>query len=90
MESIKDPIIQLEEKKRQLEKRIGILKYQKRVTERKAASRKLWLTGFAVHEAIDTGQIGEAFIHELLNRYIVNTRDQEFLTLCPLDPIEGS
>lgn len=71
----------LQEQHERAKKNLASFRHQQRAEERKADSRRKVLIGEAVVQAINSGQMTEAFLGEILDRFIVKDRDREFLGL---------
>lgn len=71
----------LEEQHDRAKKNLAIFRHQQKAEEKKADSRRKVLIGEAVVAAIQDGKMSEAFLGEILDRYIVKERDREFLGL---------
>ncbi|CAN5759743.1 hypothetical protein BH24DEI2_BH24DEI2_10490 [soil metagenome] len=84
---MKSSKVQTIEALRKEEERLKIklrkLKAQQTAAERRDATRRKILIGSALLNAVDAGEVSEAFLGGLLNRYITRKRERAFLGLEP-------
>lgn len=80
-ESREEKRVRLEAKERELSIKVKALNVRRKSSERKADARRKILVGSAVAAAVRAGVLSEALFGQILDEFVTNEKDREFLGL---------